>query len=504
MTDLEPVLAAAWDGLRLVLAWPNVLYPVGATLVARVFAFLPGLSGNTLLALAVSLTLAWEPLHVMLVFGAFVGAATFMGSVTAILFNVPGSGPSAATLIDGHPLARAGKARTALGAAALSSALGSTFGIAALILLVPLMRAAVLALGSPELLLLIVWGLATLAVVTRGSVLKGLAMAGIGLLLSFVGQDPRTGEGRFTFGLEALWDGLALAPILIGLFSVAEVIDLAASGRRTISGETRGEALSGSAREGMRAVLKHLPLVLRSSFIGTLVGVVPGLGGTVAGFVAYARAVQGASDRSRFGHGDIRGVIAPEAAHDAKDGGSLVPTLAFGIPGSDGTALLLAALVLHGFAPGRELMTNHLTLVFVLIWSLFLSNWLTSAVGLIGVGALARFTLVRTTLLAPLVLTLAVLGAFAHSQRAFDVLVAFSFGFLGYFMKKRGWPRIPLVIALTLGGLFEMHLHITTRLVSLGRIDLLARPIAAGLLLFTVADLALPWIRGRHRAAGRP
>jgi TctA family transporter len=466
---LEAVLHAAWEGLRLVVTWPNILYPVLATFVAMVFALLPGLSGHTLLALAVTLTLTWDPLHVMLVFGALVGAATYMGSVSAILFNVPGSAASAATLIDGHPLARQGQARTALGAAALSSALGSTFGVLVLVLLIPFMRRAVLAVGAPELLMLTVWGLATLVVITRASLVKGLAMAGGGLLLSFVGQDPRTGEARYTLGLPYLWDGLALAPVLLGVFSVAEMIDLFASGRRTVSGRTRAEELGGSARAGMRAVFRHFPLLLRSSAIGTV----------------------------------IRGVIAPEASHDAKDGGSLVPTLAFGIPGNEGTALLLAALVLHGLPPGRELMTSHLSLVFVLVWSLFLSNWLTSIVGLASVRGLARLTILPTAHLVPVVFTAAALGAYIHEARMADVFVVFLFGIAGYYLKKHGWPRIALVIALTLGGLFEANFHITARLASLGRLDVWSRPLVLALVVFTLCDLALPWL-GRRRAPSTP
>jgi TctA family transporter len=500
---LEAVLHAAWEGLRLVVTWPNILYPVLATFVAMVFALLPGLSGHTLLALAVTLTLTWDPLHVMLVFGALVGAATYMGSVSAILFNVPGSAASAATLIDGHPLARQGQARTALGAAALSSALGSTFGVLVLVLLIPFMRRAVLAVGAPELLMLTVWGLATLVVITRASLVKGLAMAGGGLLLSFVGQDPRTGEARYTLGLPYLWDGLALAPVLLGVFSVAEMIDLFASGRRTVSGRTRAEELGGSARAGMRAVFRHFPLLLRSSAIGTVIGIVPGLGGTVASFVAYARAARSARDGGRFGSGDIRGVIAPEASHDAKDGGSLVPTLAFGIPGNEGTALLLAALVLHGLPPGRELMTSHLSLVFVLVWSLFLSNWLTSIVGLASVRGLARLTILPTAHLVPVVFTAAALGAYIHEARMADVFVVFLFGIAGYYLKKHGWPRIALVIALTLGGLFEANFHITARLASLGRLDVWSRPLVLALVVFTLCDLALPWL-GRRRAPSTP
>ena len=189
------------------------------------------MSGVTLMALAIPFTLTWEPLPVVLTFGGLVGGATFMGSITAILFNVPGTGPSAATLLDGYPMAEQGQARTAIGCAAFSSALGSTFGILVLIALVPLMTRAILAFGPPELLLLLVWGLSTIVVITRGDVVRASIATGLGLLLALVGHDPLTGELRFTFGSLFLWDGIGLVPMMLGLFSVAEMVDLSVSGR---------------------------------------------------------------------------------------------------------------------------------------------------------------------------------------------------------------------------------------------------------------------------------
>jgi TctA family transporter len=499
---LEPIIQAAWEGLRLVFSWPNILYPVCATLITMVVAFLPGISGVTIMALALSLTFSWDPLKIMLIFGAFVGGSTFMGSITAILFNIPGSGPSAATMLDGYPMAQQGRAKTAIGCSAASSALGSTFGILVLILLIPMMRQAILVFGPPEFLMLTVWGLTTIAVITRDSVVKGLIAAGLGFLLSFIGHDPRTAEPRYTFDLLYLWDGLGLIPPLLGIFSIAEMIALTVSGRRTISGKTHAEDLTGSVWEGILSVFRNFGLFLRSSMIGTLVGMIPGVGGKVASFVAYGQAVQTSRDRENFGRGDIRGVIAPEAAHDAKDGGSLLPTLAFGIPGNQSTALLLAALVLHGLPPGKELMTSNLPLVFVLIWSLFLSNWMTSLLGVAVVNPLARLTLIRTQLLAPLIFVLAALGAFAYRERMEDVLVAFLFGIVGYYMKKYGWPRIPFVIAFVLGNLFETNLHITMRLSHLGRLAFWTRPMVVALVLLTGVNFALPYLRAWRQSSG--
>ena len=445
---LNPILQAAWEGLLLVCSWPNILYPIIGTLLSMYFSLLPGLNGATLMALAIPLTFSWSPLPVMLIFGAFVGGATFMGSVTSILFNIPGQASNAATLLDGYPLTQQGKAKTALACSATASALGSTFGVIILILLIPVMRQAILLFGPPEFLMLTICGLTTIAVLTRESVVKGLTMAGLGFLLSFVGFDPRTAELRYTFGLVYLRDGINLVPTFLGLFALAEMIRLIRSDRHSISGHSDVHQLSGSIWEGIRSVFVHFGLFVRSAILGTIIGIIPGIGATVGGFIAYGHAAQTAGkDDKNFGKGDIRGVLAPEAANDAKDGGALVPTLAFGIPGGTGTALLLTVLTIHGLTPGREMLTTQLHLVFVLIWSLFISNWLTSLLGLAFVHPLTRLTTIRIHLIIPLILMTATIGAYIYKGRIADVFLAYIFGLFGYAMKKFGWPRIPLVIA---------------------------------------------------------
>jgi TctA family transporter len=492
----DPILQAAGEGFALVFSWPNILYPIIGTLLAMYFALIPGLTGVTLMALAIPLTFHWDPLPVVLIFGAFVGGATFAGSITAILFNIPGLASNAATLLDGHPLAQQGEAKTAISCSATASALGSTVGIILLILLIPVMKKAILLFGPAEFLMLTIWGLTTIVVLTRGSVVKGFIMAGIGFLLSFIGFDPRTAELRYTFGSFYLRDGINLVPAFLGLFALAEMIDLIVMKRQTISGNTDVRELSGGVWRGIRSVFLHFSLFLRSSVIGTIIGIIPGIGATVSSFIAYGHAVQSAGkDRENFGKGDIRGVLAPEAANDAKDGGALVPTLAFGIPGGTGTAVLLSALAIHGLAPGREMLTTHLHLVFVLIWALFLSNWLTSLLGLAFINPLTRVTTIRTHLIIPIILTVATVGAYVHRGRLEDVFAAFVFALIGYTMKKFGWPRIPLVIALVLGPLFENNFHLTLRLQHLGRINFFSRPIVLVLAGLSLISLVLSFRR---------
>jgi len=436
---METLGSAAVEGLGLVFSWPNLLYPIVGTILAMIFAFLPGVGGVTLMALAIPFTFSWDPLQIVLLFGAFLGGATFMGSVTAVLFNVPGTAPNAATILDGHPMAERGEAATAISCAASSSALGSTFGVVVLIALLPAMRPLILSFGPLEFLLLTVWGLTTIAIVGGGSRIKGLATAGIGLLLAFVGLDPRTAEPRFTLGSDYLLDGLKIVPVLLGLFALSEIIHFATSGKVSISGKLHNRDLTGSVKKGLFAPFLHFGLFIRSSVIGTVVGMIPGIGGTVAGFIAYGHAVQTSRGKQRFGKGDLRGVMAPEAANDAKDAGSLVPAIAFGIPGSEATVLLLTVFTLHGIVPGRQLLDHNLSLVFALIWTLFFSNWMTSILGLLVSGHLARITTLRTQFLVPIILCLVASSAVVFRGSLTDLTVTVTFGVFGYFLKIFGW-----------------------------------------------------------------
>jgi putative tricarboxylic transport membrane protein len=448
------------------------------------------------MALALPFAYEMEPMAAMLLFGSFVGGATFMGSVSAILLGIPGKAANAATVLDGYPMAQQGLARTAIGCSAAASALGSTFGVVALLTLLPFLRDAILLFGPTEFLALGLWGLTTVALVNRGSATKGLAAAGLGLLLTFVGGDPTTGEPRFTFGTLYLREGLEFPVVFLGVYSLAEVLSLLASGRRTISGRDKMEDLSGSVKDGIMAVFRHWGLFLRSSIVGTVVGMIPGIGGAIGSFAAYGLAVQASgADRDKFGKGDIRGVLAPEAANDAKDGGALAPALVFGIPGGAGTAMLLVALSQQGVVPGRQMLTHHADYIFLLVFSLFFSNWLTSILGIAMVRPFSWLTVAPTGLLAPALLTLTVLGAFVYKGRLEDIFAVYVFGALGFFMKKHNWSRAAFVTALVLGDLVENSFVVSLRLHELGRVRFWERPITLLLVVLTLASLY--WMRAQ-------
>ncbi|MEL7460770.1 MAG: tripartite tricarboxylate transporter permease, partial [Pseudomonadota bacterium] len=391
--------AAAVEGLSAVFSFPGILIPIAGTLIAMTTSFLPGIGSSSLIGIVLVATLTWDPVSVMLLFGALTGGATFMGSITAILFNIPGSTPSSAALLDGYPLGERGYPQTAIACAATASALGSLFGVVVLLTILPYIRPFLLAFGAFEMLLLGIWGLTTLVAVPNVSPIKGLAMCLLGFLVGMIGSDPISGDPRWTFGSFVLFQGLPLVSLMLGIFTFSELIGWAR--RYDLQTPTLSKrAADDSTWRGIVAVFRHWALSLRSAIIGTVVGIVPGVGGTVAGFVAYGQAVSTTKDPdATFGKGDIRGLIAPESAIDSKDGGSLLPVISFGIPGSESGVILLLVFSIHGIVPGVNLLTEQLHLSYILIFALLFSNVLTSIIGVGLAPYLARLKDLRIDLI---------------------------------------------------------------------------------------------------------
>jgi putative tricarboxylic transport membrane protein len=327
-----------------------------------------------------------------------------------------------------------------------------------LVAVIPLAKQIVLLFGPPEFFMLAIMGLSAIALSTGGRFLRGLIAGLVGLLLSFVGYDTVSGGIRFTGGIEYLWDGIPLVPALTGLFAISEMINLSVKGGTVV---TSGQANVAITRvmDGVRAVFTHFGVTLRGSAIGTFIGAVPGVGGTVASFLSYASTLHADKDPASFGKGNIKGVIAPEAANNAKDGGALIPTLAFGIPGSAEMAIFLGVLIQHGMEPGPMLLIEHQGIVFTLILALSASCVLATVMGLAVTRQLAFITLVDVHVLVPAVVALSLVGVYALHNNVGDVITAFVFGGLGYLMIRYDYPRITMVIALVLGELAERGFH---------------------------------------------
>jgi len=444
------LLLSAAQGL---LAPGTLVFLFGGVVVGLVFGVIPGLGGTTALALLLPLTYGMEVGHAFAMAGGIMGAIAMGGSISAILLNAPGTGPSAATCLDGHPLAKQGRAADAIGAVATASPLGGLFGVLTFLIVLPVARDIVLLFGPPEFFLVAVFGIVTVAISASANLLRGLIAGGVGLMLSFVGYDTVHGGIRFTFGSDYLWDGIPLIPSLVGLFGMAEMIRLSIEGG-TVAADAGAVRLDG-VWSGIRATLKHWKIVIRGSITGTLIGAIPGVGGTVATFIAYSTTKKADRDPQSFGTGRIEGIIAPESANNAKDSGALMPTLAFGIPGSAEMAVFLGILMLHGMQPGPTIFAEHQQDIYGLILAITLSAVLASVIGISFVRWLAAITLVKGQILAPVVIAVSLVGVYAINLEPGDMVLASVIGVLGYLMLRFDYPRLPLVIALILGETAE-------------------------------------------------
>ena len=482
-----------------VLTSGSVMFVFIGVLLGLCFGMIPGLGGTTALALLIPITFSMESLDAMYLAGGVMGATSFGGSITAILLNTPGTAPNAATTFDGYPMAQQGRAGQAIGASATASAMGGLLGLFTLILFIPLAKEIVLLFGPVEFLLLTVLGLVAIAVSSRGKLLRGLIAGGFGLMFAFVGVDTISGATRFTLDTDYLWDGIPLVPTLTGLFAISQMIELALKGGSVVSSNTTIASISG-IWQGAAAVFKHWTVMVRGSVIGTIIGAIPGLGGTVASFIAYTSTVQSSRDPSSFGKGNIVGVIAPESANNAKDGGSLVPTVAFGIPGSAETAVFLGILVLHGIEPGPSLLLENEREIYGLIVALTLSAVGASVIGLLTARWLVRITFVNVNILVPLVVTISLTGVYVLQGKPGDVLLALIMGIFGYLMIRFDYPRLTLVIALVLGETAERSFHQSLLISDNNLVGLIMeRPQAIILVLATLLTLLLPALRKRGK-----
>jgi len=372
------------------------------------------------------------------------------GPLPSILIGAPGTAGNTATIVDGYPMAQKGQAGKALGAAFSASLFGGVFGAIVLTLTIPIFKSLVLMFGSPEFLAMSLLGISLVAILSGNYPLRGIITAGIGMLLAQIGQDPILGISRWTFGVPYLQQKMSIVMVALGLFALVEILDMAIKGERiSIKQSSEGKW------SGMKETLKHKKLVLSSSAIGSIVGFMPGLGSTVACWVAYAWAVLTGKPKDQFGKGDIRGVIAPEAANNASLGGALIPTIAFGIPGGTLMALMLSAFWMMGMKPGPEMLTTHLDKVYLIIWTVGLSNVVGAGMCFLWSDKIAKIATVRIEVLAPLVTMIVLGGTLVTNMNIGDAVVLFGFCLLGWIMKKNDWPRPPLLLGFILGPLIE-------------------------------------------------
>ena len=422
---------------------------------------IPGIGGLAGMALLLPFTYTMDPYTALAFLIGMWAVTPTADTIPSILIGVPGAAGSAATVMDGYPMARRGEAGRALGASYTASLIGGIFGAILLGLAIPILRPFMMAFGTPELLALCVLGLTLVAAVSQGNMMKGLVAACFGVVIASVGDEAQTGELRWTFDSLYLWEGVPLEALVLGLFAVPELIELGAA--RQAVAMHKSESILRDQFRGVKDAIQNIRLVFQSSWLGAILGSVPGLGGPAIDWIAYGSAAKSVKDGTKtFGTGDVRGVIACEAANNSREGGALIPTLAFGIPASATMAILLGAFMMHGIQPGPKLLTEQLDITYTIVWSLMIANIVGVLICFAFVSQLAKLALVPAGILVPTVLAIVFIGAYSATRDLGDIIVLLIFSMIGWGMKRFGWARAPVLLGLVLGDLVEQYLFIST------------------------------------------
>lgn len=500
--DISMMMQSAGSALVTLLDPQRLMFLALGCGLGLIFGIIPGIGGLTGTAMLLPFTYALDP------FSAFalllgLGATTSTGDpIPAVLFGVPGGAASAATVLDGHPMARRGEAGRALSAAYMSSLMGGIFGALLLAFSIPILRPVLVHFGSPELLAFSVLGISMVAVLSGNAPLRGLTVACFGILIAMVGSDPHTGTFRWTLDTIYLWEGIPLVPLLLGLFALPELCDLLIARSAVAQKISKREIFKGQW-QGVRDCLSHWWLILRCSWIGGGIGSIPGISAAVVDWLAYGHALRTEKGaKETFGKGDVRGVIASESSNNAKEGGALVPTLAFGVPGSATMAILLSAFLVHGLVPGPDMLTKHLDVTYAMVWSVALANILGAGACYIFSPQFAKLASLRYSLILPAVLGIVYIGAFEASRNWADLILLLVFGVLGWTMKRCHWPRAPLILGVVLGDSIERYLSISIERYGY---EWLTRPVVVILFALSIYGVVRPlWqdMRGRGGMKG--
>jgi TctA family transporter len=496
------MLTALMSGLVQCFTWSTFSLMCIGIVIGFVVGILPGLGGPTAMALMLPFVFKMSAVEAFAFLLGMTAVTATTGDITSVLFGVPGEPTTASTIVDGHSMARNGEAGRALGAVLMSSLVGAVFGAVAIAVAVPIVRPLVLSFGSPEFFMLSLLGITFVASLSGEDQLKGIIAGGIGLMLATIGLDPISGIQRFTFNQLFLWDGVGLVPITIGFYAIPETIELAVLGTSIATQEM--EELGG-VMQGVKDTFRHWWLVIRCSALGTFTAIIPGMGAATTQWLAYAHAVQSSPNKERFGKGAVEGVLGPGAANNSTLGGSLITTIAFGVPASVIMAILLGAFIIQGIVPGPDMLIpepkGHLSLTFSFVWVIIISNIITVGICFLFLKPLARITQVRGSLIIPIILVLIYLGAFAEKNAFEDMLVVLFFGALGWVMEKLEWPRPPVLLGLVLGPLAENRLFLSSDNYGTAW---LARPGVLIIFAITLIGIVYPIIKQRREEREKP
>src|ERR1700751_219824 len=461
------MIASACQGLILLLEPARLMILCVGVIIGLAIGVLPGLSGIVGMAMLIPFTYNLDEYTAFALLPGMAAVITSSDFIPAVLFAVPGHVGAAATVIDGHAMARKGEAGRAFGAGFAASLAGGILGALVLVVSIPILRPLMLSIGSPELLAFPLFGMSMVATLSGRAPLKGLTAAGLGLMIAMVGSRSQTGTLRWTFGWLYLWDGVPLIPATLGIFALPELCELAVS-RRRIAGDNAPNINLPSQWQGVRDVADNWWLVLRCSVLGTGLGAIPGIGSAVIDWIAYGYPQRTEKNAEPFGSGDVRGVIAPESSNNAKEGGHLVPTIAFGVPAGASMAILLGAFMMHGLTPGPEMLPKNLAVTYTIVWSLTLAHVIGAVICLSCSRWLAQVSRIRPEILLPVIIALVFVAAFEGEHDWGDLYSLLFFGVVGWIMKRLGWARAPQGLWVVVGGGFERYLFISTQLYGWG------------------------------------
>ena len=451
--DMLSVALAALSEAMLLIGQPIVLgYLVLGVIMGLAVGVFPGLGGIAGLSLLLPFMFGMEPTLGLALMIGMVAVVPTSDTFASVLMGIPGSSASQATVLDGFPMAKRGEAARALSAAFASSLFGGLVGAAFLTAFILAARPLVLAFGLPEMLMVTILGLSMVAILAGRVVLKGLAAAGLGLMVGTIGEADASGSLRMaTYDIPYLVDGLKLVIVGLGIFALPEIVALL----RQDKAIAKGAVLGAGWTAGVRDWFANRWLSVRCSIIGVIVGVIPGLGGSVVDWIAYGHAVQTTKDKSKFGQGEVRGIVGPESSNNAKEGGGLVPTLLFGIPGSGSMAIFIGAIALLGAGDirvGPSMLKDNLNITYAIVWLLALANVAGTVLCIASSGLIARLTTIRFTLVAPFLFMLISFAAFQSGQNFEDLLALFAIGVIGIFLRRFDWSRAAFLIGFVLSN----------------------------------------------------
>lgn len=502
MDLIATALPALADAFLLILQPQQLMFLAIGVLLGLSVGVFPGLGGIAGLSLVLPFMFGMDPVSGLALMVGLIAVVPTSDTFASVLLGIPGSTASQATVLDGFPLSKKGEAARALSAAFVSSLFGGLLGAIVLTIFILIARPIILAFGLPEMLMVTILGLSMVAILAGRLPMKGIVAAGLGLMVGTIGEAPAGGSLRMsTYDMPYMMDGLSLVIVGLGIFAIPEIVALLRQDRAISKSGDLGKGWI----DGLRDWFKNIWLSIKCSAIGVLVGVIPGLGGSVVDWIAYGFTVQSSKDKSQFGKGDIRGVIGPESSNNAKEGGGLVPTLIFGIPGSGSMAVFLGGIALLGYDPGPHMVRHNLDITYTIVWSLALANVIGAGLCILLSGQIAKLTTIRFTLVAPFLFMIIAFAAFQSRQSLGDLVALMAVGALGIFLRRFEFSRPAFLIGFVLSQQAETFTNMANQIAAsrfrrsfADGLEYVASPIVLIILALTVVSVVIGIRQGRQ------